>query len=222
MRLIDCFGDLFYYTLFLKNIGFGQFSHGDVTKHYTKLFKRIALDAKNSSFSRNEIEGALFATAAWIDETVLESGWQGRESWLQYPLQFQLFQTMNAGEEFFIRLSRLDSDETAVRQVYDFCLALGFQGKYFRIEDAPVRNEIISDTVARLTGTRALSFPRLLFPESYAWETEPPPKLARFRSSVLAAAMLAVIPVIVFVGLYLLFKQSLDTLVTEYMQSVFY
>jgi type VI secretion system protein ImpK len=222
MRLIDCFSELFYYTLFLKNIGFGQFTHNDVTKHYTKLFKRIALDAKNNSFSRNEIEGALFATAAWVDETVLESVWSGRESWLQYPLQYQLFQTMNAGEEFFIRLSQLDADETSVRQVFGYCLALGFQGKYFRLEDAQTRNDIINDTILRLTGSRTLSFPRLIFPESYAWETEPPPRLARFRSGVLTISILAIVPVIVFACLYLFFKQSLDTLVIEYMQRVFY
>ena len=216
MRLVDCFSELFYYTLFLRSMEFGQVSFDDVRKHYTKLFKRIVESVKKIQASRQDFEHAFFATAAWIDETVMESLWDGRNKWMQNPLQLQLFHTTNAGEEFFIRLQGLQDKDIEVRQVYDYCLALGFRGKYFRTEDKPALDQVISENIRRINGDLSPKLPKLLFPESYVWEFDKPPKPKSLTGNIALIVTAIILPLIVLGGLYIYFDESLTTLVLEY------
>lgn len=77
-----------------------------------------------------ELEEALFALAAWADETILRTSWSGRDEWQREPLQLQLYRTNRAGDEFYEHLARLRPDQTDAREVYLLCLALGFEGQY--------------------------------------------------------------------------------------------
>lgn len=56
-----------------------------------------------------------------------------KNEWLTEPLQIKLFDTFNAGEEFFTNMSTLRQRTSAnkdVLEIYYLCLSLGFKGKY--------------------------------------------------------------------------------------------
>lgn len=114
-----------------------------------------------------------YVMAALADETFLRLHWGGRDYWTDHLLETQLFNSHNAGEEFFVRLDRLlDQPErsyTDIYAVYLMALALGFRGKYWGVDDN-----------GRLEGYRKRLFVRIyrrrpdlfgdggrLFPESY-------------------------------------------------------
>jgi len=89
-----------------------------------------------SDYLLSDIENAQFAIAALVDEVVLSSQYADVSQWQVSPLQKQLFAVTTAGIEFFKRLdnlNELDPQHQDVREVYLFCLKLGFTGCYFDI-----------------------------------------------------------------------------------------
>ena len=106
------------------------------------LLSRMERQAKRNSFLQEEINEAKFALVALLDETIISSEWENKESWLVNPLQLQLFDRFDAGEEFFKRLERLRNNirgQEQVLEVYYFCLVLGFKGMYGLREQEKLR-----------------------------------------------------------------------------------
>jgi type VI secretion system protein ImpK len=95
-----------------------------------RLLEAFAKDPAARSVAPDELEDARFALVAWVDESVLRSGWPGREEWLRELLQMQLYRTNRAGNEFYERLARLRPTQTAAREIFLLCLAFGFEGQY--------------------------------------------------------------------------------------------
>jgi len=81
-----------------------------------------------------------YVMAALADETFLRLEWPGREYWTTHLLETQLFDSHNAGEEFFRRMDALlDQPERAytdIYAVYLMALSLGFRGKYWTEENS--------------------------------------------------------------------------------------
>ena len=79
-----------------------------------------------------DLAEARYALVALLDEQVLRAPWSGRAEWMTRPLQFDLYQDNNAGEDFFVRFAALlrSGDRPLALQVYYLCLALGFEGMY--------------------------------------------------------------------------------------------
>jgi len=81
-----------------------------------------------------------YVMAALADETFLRLDWPGRSYWNTHLLETQLFDSHNAGEEFFFRLDRLlDQPErsyTDIYAVYLMALSLGFRGRFWGLDDA--------------------------------------------------------------------------------------
>ncbi len=98
--------------------------------HLLGLLEAIAKDPRSQAIPHSDLEEARFALVAWMDEVVLRSDWSGRDAWEREPLQLQLFRTNRAGDEFYEHLERLAPGQTAAREIYFFCLALGFEGGY--------------------------------------------------------------------------------------------
>ncbi|MGH7916315.1 MAG: DotU/TssL family secretion system protein [Candidatus Binataceae bacterium] len=103
------------------------------------------LDQQRQAVKRNDLpqadyDNACFAVIAWIDESVLrhvhDSNPALYDEWRRSPLQVKLFNTANAGEEFFERLNRLGPAQKEVRELYFLALAMGFRGRYY--DDAQV------------------------------------------------------------------------------------
>lgn len=169
MRLIDCFADTISTALAYTD----AIANG-VTPEYDDV--RLGVEgvlASNANYSaggftREQYDLAKFAVVAFIDEVILLSDWEQRHRWAHELLQKTHFSTSNAGEEFFEKLdglSSFDPGERDVREVYVYCLALGFVGKFFRPGDRArleeIRNSNLkvlrdSDDVAAVRGERDL------------------------------------------------------------------
>jgi type VI secretion system protein ImpK len=102
-------------------------------KSCTELFERFETEARSNAIDNEKITMAKFALVAFLDETIISSSWNQKEQWLSEPMQIMLFDTFNAGEEFFTHLNTLrqrSSGNKDILEIYYLCLALGFKGKY--------------------------------------------------------------------------------------------
>lgn len=97
------------------------------------MFDSLEQNARSAGIDNEKIRHAKFALVAFLDETIISSDWQRKDEWLTEPLQIKLFDTFNAGEEFFTNLHNLRqraSTNKDVLEVYYLCLTLGFKGMY--------------------------------------------------------------------------------------------
>jgi type VI secretion system protein ImpK len=85
---------------------------------------------REAGIADTEIAEARYALVAFIDDRVLKSGWTGRQSWMNNPLQLQFFREYTAGENFFGRMRALihRREPVLALEVYYLCIALGFAG----------------------------------------------------------------------------------------------
>src|SRR4026208_2383700 len=103
--------------------------------HMREALKTADNEARRYGYSGDDIQLAIFATVAFLDESILNSRNPLFADWPRKPLQEELFGTHMAGEVFFQHLqkllSRIDSHEAAdVLEVYYLCVLLGFGGRY--------------------------------------------------------------------------------------------
>jgi len=109
---------------------------GDATAIREKILNmlnQMEINAQKNGIPAIQTEQARFAIIALIDEFVITSDWDQKEIWIANPLQMQLYNRFDAGEEFFKRLKafQLNPEKNiAVIEVYYICLGLGFKGKY--------------------------------------------------------------------------------------------
>ncbi|MEZ0469731.1 DotU family type IV/VI secretion system protein [Luteimonas salinilitoris] len=75
------------------------------------------------------VDDATFAVVAWIDEIMARN--PAYLTGNATPLQVALYNTNNAGNEFFSHLSALRAEHDEVREVYYHALLLGFVGQYY-------------------------------------------------------------------------------------------
>ena len=95
-----------------------------------------------------------FAVCAWVDELIMNSGWDHRQAWQKDLLQTEFYHTTNAGEEFFERLEKLHPEQKSVREIYHLCVCLGFRGLYCWDDDIPKLQSILQQNYALLPGPR--------------------------------------------------------------------
>lgn len=130
--LTDIFADCFTLILQFRN----NSEYGDpeiLRKRIKELLNKVELEAKDVGFNDSDIQMAIFALVAFLDETIIASEWQYKSTWLATPLQLELFDRFDAGEEFFSRLENLrqrSSYKQDVLEIYYICMTLGFKGKY--------------------------------------------------------------------------------------------
>lgn len=115
--------------------------------HLTEMFDRLEREARGAGIDNEKIMKAKFALVAFLDETIISSSWNQKEVWLAEPLQIKMFDTFNAGEEFFTYLAELRQRSSAnkdVLEIYYLCLALGFKGKY-QLQSPELLRRVIDD-----------------------------------------------------------------------------
>jgi len=98
-----------------------------------EMFDGFEQNSRSLGIDNEKIRQAKFALVAFLDETIISSNWLRKDEWLSEPLQIKLFDTFNAGEEFFTNLHNLRqraSSNKDVLEVYYLCLTLGFKGMY--------------------------------------------------------------------------------------------
>jgi len=130
-RLLDCFSGLLSFGLALDaSIATGRVNGSceAARRKARALLEEARTAARNLDKPAEQIESAVFAMVAWIDE-ILARHPDCAE--MVEPLQVLLFNSNNAHSEFFHHLSALPAGEQEVREVYWHALALGFKGQYY-------------------------------------------------------------------------------------------
>jgi type VI secretion system protein ImpK len=132
---------------------------------YFKDFERSALAYRKPP---EAVEQAKYALAAFIDETIINSENNCRETWIADPLAVTYFNDSLAGENFFKRLESLLPDmrrNLDIIEVYYLCLALGFQGRY-RLSGPEVLPNVVRNLLKRIEGIKGEP-PKAVSPSAY-------------------------------------------------------
>jgi type VI secretion system protein ImpK len=98
----------------------------------TGLLEAMNARASEAGIPPADLNEALYAIVAFMDEQILRSQWSGRQQWMSQPLQLTYFNENTAGEGFFQRMQALEQrpNQAHVLEIYYLCLTLGFRGKY--------------------------------------------------------------------------------------------
>ncbi len=162
---------------------------------------RAAARAARAGYSTEQVQGALYATVAWIDELAMSMEWPGSARWRLSPLQRHYFATTRAGVGFFERLEALPENETEVREVYALMLVAGFQGDFAYRPAAELqayRSELL-DRVAQEGGMAPFGGGSPLFP---ATQVGTGAAGLRRTGPSMSALLLILVPLALLVMLY--------------------
>jgi type VI secretion system protein ImpK len=203
VRLADCFIEVLAYvklSMRRPNIKYEAFR--------SRVLAQID-ESKNraigAGFSADEYQSALFAVVAWVDEAVMTSAWDGASTWKKELLQQKYFATGRAGVEFFTRLDAIAAHQQPVREVFYFCLMLGFKGKFVTKAQEKSLDELKQHHVALLVRdaqTIAVGDTATLFPQAYPPEGKPP-AADRDRTSLRSAMLIIGLPLAILLVMYL-------------------
>jgi len=224
MRLIDHFIELMAFTaLFTREAGKWQPAYEEITVKYAQLADRAKDSARSADFSDEPWDKAFFAVCAWIDEQIFCSEWIEKEKWQRSQLQKIYFNTANAGEEFFASLDKLDIGETdkQIREVYLYCLSMGFKGMYFLPGDETALSDIRTRQKELIGGayfSNVSPEELILFPHAY--ESNAKRKHRKWYRISIGPVMIAasVVSAIAFAALIFMYKSMLNNLIAGYMK----
>ncbi|MEM1128486.1 MAG: type IVB secretion system protein IcmH/DotU [Bacteroidota bacterium] len=148
-RLAEIMSPVF--TLILQLRSAADFGDPDTLRQRIKgLLERCEREAQRSGASAREVSEAKFALVAFLDETILSSDWYYKDQWVANPLQLEVYNRYDAGDEFFVKLKPLmDQPQSMpeVLEVYYLCMTLGFKGQYLVHDQGELR--LLIDDAAR-------------------------------------------------------------------------
>ncbi|AEK59917.1 type IVB secretion system protein IcmH/DotU [Collimonas fungivorans] len=157
--LLDLMYDGFYALFLLKN-RCAPTDEAGFTSKMQRFLSDFERGAKKLDVSAEDVHAAKYAFCAAVDENILHSQFNIRDTWARRPLQLILFGDQLAGEHFFTRLEDLrakGAQHLQALEVFHMCLLLGFQGKYI-IEGPEKLNYLtarLGDEIARMKGKSA-------------------------------------------------------------------
>jgi type VI secretion system protein ImpK len=224
MHLSDCFiNTLAYGSYFLISVETRQPDYDQVKGDIQRLIRESEALFAQGSFSRDDYDQARFAVCAWVDEAILKSPWQHRSLWLKDQLQRTFYNTTDAGEEFFQRLSAIGLHQREAREVFYLCLALGFTGRYCHPGDEYQLEQVKTANLKLLLGS-SVGLPSLerteLFPEAHpSGPVDNGQKRIR-RGSRLVSAICLAGPVLLFCLLYLIYRFTLGGVGDNFLRTV--
>ncbi len=223
MRLIDCFTDVLAYVVERTAAirGGEQPAYEELRLGVERRLADHAGDYTAGGYSRPQYDAAKFAVVAFIDEAILLSQWEHKAVWSRELLQKAHFETANAGVEFFDRLDALspfNPGERDIREVYYYCLCLGFVGKYYRAGDKARLDELRDANFNLLTNgkdaVRSLRDLRL-FPDARADAGESKDVVIHKRRAYLYYG----VPLLVLLGAFFVFRADVIS-AAEYLVTV--
>lgn len=211
-RLADAFSDCIALVLRLKEAR----DLGDEAVLRAKckaLLDDSSSRAKRYGFSSEQVDDAVFAIVAFLDEVVLSADWPNKQQWLTRPLQMELYDRSDAGERFFERLHQLQKNATAnasVIEVFFLCLTLGFKGRYRFVETASI-GRMVSDSYESVSD-------RFPAPPSLSPNGKPRTTVAKGRAYIpswVAFAACALICMLVYIGMRASVRSLAGDVVTQ-------
>ncbi len=182
---------------------------------FREALKMAEQEARNRGYSAEDIQSAIFAAVAFLDESILNLRNPIFADWPRQPLQEELFGLHIAGEVFFQNLQKLlgrtDSYDLAdLLEVYYLCLLLGFAGRYSIGGRGDLR-AVMEETADKIRRIRRPS-PEL----SPGWMLPPEPKrVPKTDLWVKRWALIAGGALLLTILLFIVFKVSLSSGVNE-------
>lgn len=145
-------------------------------------------EARSLGYSSETVQMAVFATVAYVDESVLNLQSPAFADWARRPLQEELFGGHLAGEAFFRNQQKLlneqDSSEVAdALELHCLCLQMGYRGRY-ALGDSGELAQVLRQTLAKIYRIRGAA---RLMPAVEA----PPVPPARTRDPLTGALFVA-------------------------------
>jgi type VI secretion system protein ImpK len=116
----------------------------------TSTFNEVDQMALGAGYPAEDVRLARYALTAFIDETIARTDWANKSQWSQNPLSLADFDDNRAGDEFFNKLAeiRKQGDSKAdLLEVFYYCLALGFEGKYALAD--PMERRRLAEQIGR-------------------------------------------------------------------------
>lgn len=213
---VDCVTELLAYTYHLiDRLQVHPMEYEKVAGNYHQLIQRAKARAKSAGIPIKQFDQALFALFAWIDETILETGWQHKHEWIKNSLQKKFFNTTSAGSEFFKKIEKFGPEDKDILEVYEYCLASGFKGCLYESYHQEKLNAIKTDIRKKLTDRDDVDVPDILFPQ--AGDTVFKKRLKRKRWKGLSgfSSAFILLPVLLFLLLYYFFNERLIQMVND-------
>ena len=162
-------------------------------------------EARTRGYADNNVNLALFAVVAFLDETILNLQNPVFASWPGRPLQDELFGGHLAGETFFKNLTRLvsqnDSPELAdVMEVYQLCMLLGYRGRYSSSPQGEMNAllDSVRDKIRRVRGTSTHLSPDWAPPRNEVVVSQIDPWVRPLLYATVASLLIAVILLFVY------------------------
>ncbi|HXP85060.1 MAG TPA: DotU family type IV/VI secretion system protein [Bryobacteraceae bacterium] len=167
--------------------------------------KQAEEEARRRGYAAEDIELAIFAVVAFLDESVLSLRLPVFADWPRQPLQEERYGHHIAGEIFFQNLQKLlgrsDNHELAdLLEVYHLCLLLGFAGRYLLGGRGDLRG-VIMQTAEKIQRVRQIGTefsPWWRLPNDAVGKTGGDPWVKRLFIGLAASFALALILFIVF------------------------
>lgn len=132
LTLVDLLYDGFHLLILLR-MGCLPNDESKFSGTLQELLETFEHKARRLNFSNNDIFDTKYAFCAVVDEFILSTQNQIRETWERRPLQLLLFGEQLAGEHFFDKLEQARNDgaqRIAALEVFHMCLLIGFKGRY--------------------------------------------------------------------------------------------
>jgi type VI secretion system protein ImpK len=217
--LRQLFTDLIAFALaFRESCETRPWTPADLRDRLTALIEAQERRARNGAVPWDAYVEARFAVLAWVDELILNSPWQHRSQWQHLMLTYS--SRLNAGNQVFERLERPSAAARDVREIYYFCLALGFEGKFALAGNPNALRELRRTLYHQVVAAGGMRLADAhLFPEAYRRPPSaapPPPR----HWGALWLALMAVIPVALFVVYLLVLRATADGRIAQLAQPV--
>ena len=212
-----------YVNYFLRNVHESSYTYRKVRPEVLRLLEQSEKEAREQGYAGTDYDLARFAVCAWIDESILSSGWAEKDKWQQEPLQMVYYNVTHAGESFFEQLNTIGPHQRDVREIYYLCLTMGFSGQYVNQGDEYMLGQLKMSNLKSLTGAQTV--PDLahshVFPEAYVSEIPTDPKKGRPRNRFTWVTLASICaPLVLYITLFIVFQFVLSNIGDNLIQNV--
>lgn len=173
---------------------------GSFRSHVKRLLGRADREAREAGYQDENVRLAIYATVAFLDESVLNSPRPMFGDWPRQPLQEEVFGDHMAGETFYRYLDELltrpDSPELAdLLEVFQLCLLLGFRGRYGAGESGERANRLraAEEKIRRIRGPQGSMAPSWAPPSDEAPSGHRDPWVRRLGLGTAVALVIALL-----------------------------
>lgn len=220
MILVDCFIPAITHVVqTLDSVtADSELDYAGFRQRILQLVRDHALYKEAVGYQDEHYQNGLFAVASFLDERVMNSQWNQKGLWGAELLQRHFFNTTRGGVEFFTRLDALNPYHPVdrdVREVYYYCLALGFAGQYYRPGDKARLSDIIAANADILCASVKTDHLMDNIATRVSDSASPKPRTRLPRTPFYIG-----IPLIMLVSLFIVFRHGILAAVNELLMTI--